>query len=270
MVRGFAGRGVGQQCAFAETRGAMIVDGLSTEFFLFAFATLAASIVAGLAGFAFGLVASAIWLHFITPQQSAVLIPAFALIVQSISTWRLRHAVRPKLMLPFVVGGAVGIPLGTEVLRYMTPAGMRTGLGAFMIVFCLYSFFKPTFRRIRSNAAIDGGVGVISGIVGALTGLAGLPVNIWTTARGMPKDEQRALFQPVAAILFVFTLVWFNAAGVVPEGTWRLFLIGLPLVPIGTWIGIHLYGKLDDAAFRKLVLGLLFVSGLTLVPSAFL
>jgi uncharacterized membrane protein YfcA len=73
----------------------------------------------------------------------------------------------------------------------------------------------------------------------------------------------------VAAVLFVLTLAWFRAAGVVPEGTGRLFLIGLPLVPLGTWIGFKLYGHLDDRAFRKLVLGLLFVSGLTLVPSAF-
>jgi uncharacterized membrane protein YfcA len=248
----------------------MIGDGLSGELLAFACATLVASIVAGLAGFAFGLVSSAIWLHFISPQQSAVLIPAFALVAQSIATWRLRHAVRPKLMIPFIVGGAIGIPLGTEVLRYMTPAGMRTGLGAFMIVFVIYSLAKPTFGPIRSNAAIDGGVGVISGVVGALTGLAGLPVNIWTTARGMPKDEQRALFQPVAVVLFVFTLIWFGAAGVVPDGTLRLFLIGLPLVPLGTWIGLKLYGRLDDRAFRRLVLWLLLVSGLTLVPSAFL
>jgi hypothetical protein len=31
------------------------------------------------------------------------------------------------------------------------------------------------------------------------------------------------------------------------------------------WIGLKLYGKLDDAAFRKVILVLLLVSGLTLV-----
>ena len=34
---------------------------------------------------------------------------------------------------------------------------------------------------------------------------------------------------------------------------------------IGLWIGFALYGKLDDAAFRKLILVLLLVSGSTLI-----
>jgi len=40
-----------------------------------------------------------------------------------------------------------------------------------------------------------------------------------------------------------------------------LFLIGLPALAIGTWAGLQLFGKLDDQAFRRLVLVLLLVSG---------
>ena len=116
---------------------------------------------------------------------------------------------------------------------------------------------------------LDGSVGVLGGIIGSLTGLSGIVVNIWTTMQGLPKDEQRAVFQPTAVVLFILTLVWFNGAGIVPTGTGTLFLIGLPLFVIGSWIGLKLYGKLDEAGFRKLVLALLFVSGLTLIPSAF-
>jgi uncharacterized membrane protein YfcA len=41
---------------------------------LFVAAAFAAAFVAGLAGFAFGLVAMAIWLHLLTPTQTAILI----------------------------------------------------------------------------------------------------------------------------------------------------------------------------------------------------
>jgi len=34
---------------------------------------------------------------------------------------------------------------------------------------------------------------------------------------------------------------------------------------VGTWLGLKLYGHLDEAGFRKLVLVLLLVSGLALV-----
>jgi uncharacterized protein len=46
---------------------------------LFILATFVGALVTGIAGFAFGLIASAIWLHAITPAQSAALIAAFAI-----------------------------------------------------------------------------------------------------------------------------------------------------------------------------------------------
>jgi uncharacterized protein len=51
------------------------MDGL-LEISLFLGATFAAAFVAGVAGFAFGLVAAAVWLHVLTPLQTATLIIA--------------------------------------------------------------------------------------------------------------------------------------------------------------------------------------------------
>src|SRR5262249_43299610 len=45
-------------------------------------ATFAAALVTGVAGFAFGLVAAAVWLHILTPIQTATLIIAFGFVVQ--------------------------------------------------------------------------------------------------------------------------------------------------------------------------------------------
>jgi hypothetical protein len=42
-------------------------------------------------------------------------------------------------------------------------------------------------------------------------------------------------------------------------------LIGLPALLAGTWLGVKLYGRLDEAAFRKVVLALLLLSGTFLV-----
>ena len=45
----------------------------------------------------------------------------------------------------------------------------------------------------------------------------------------------------------------------------RQYLIGLPAMVTGLWVGFKLYGKLDDAAFRKILLVLLLVAGLGLI-----
>ena len=41
--------------------------------------------------------------------------------------------------------------------------------------------------------------------------------------------------------------------------------IGLPALLAGTWLGLKLYGRIDEATFRKIVLGLLLTSGVLLV-----
>ena len=48
----------------------------------------------------------------------------------------------------------------------------------------------------------------------------------------------------------------------------KLFLVGLPALLLGLWVGVTVYGKLDDAAFRKAILILLLISGLSLVLPA--
>jgi len=66
--------------------------------------------------------------------------------------------------------------------------------------------------------------------------------------------------------VFVMTLIWFGGAGFVTQDTLRLFWIGLPALAIGTWLGLQLYGRLDERTFRAVVLVLLLVSGITLLP----
>lgn len=236
---------------------------------LFVAAAFAAAFVAGLAGFAFGLVAMAIWLHLLTPTQTAILIMFYALIVQGYAVWKLRRALKPRRLLPFVIGGLLGIPLGVELLWMVPAASMRAGIGAFMVAFSLYNLVKPTIVPLKGERPLaDGSIGVLSGIIGGATGLAAILPTIWSTLRGWPKDEQRAVFQPVAVALFFTMAVWLGGTGMIDDATLRLFLIGLPAVLVGTWAGLKLYARLDDTGFRQVVLVLLLVAGLALIAPA--
>jgi uncharacterized protein len=233
---------------------------------LFFTATLLGAIVAGVAGFAFGLIASAIWLHIIPPAQSAPLIAAFAILIQGATLWKLRHAMQISRLVPFITGGAVGIPLGATALNWTSPDQMRAIIGAALIVFSIYGLVRPTVPAVKGGAIADGIVGLLSGAFSGSTGLAGIPIIVWASLRRWSKDDQRAVFQPVVVAVFVMTLVWFGGSGVVTAETLRLFFIGLPALLTGTWLGMKLYGRLDEATFRVVVLLLLLASGFTLLP----
>jgi hypothetical protein len=75
----------------------------------------------------------------------------------------------------------------------------------------------------------------------------------------------RSVSQPTAVATFALSLLAFGGMGLVTPETTRLFFIGLPVLVAGTLLGWSLYGKLDEVAFRKVVLVLLLVSGLAIV-----
>jgi uncharacterized membrane protein YfcA len=242
------------------------MDGFPLELPIFLLATFAGALVAGLSGFAFGLVAASIWLYILSPLQSATLIVAFGLIVQGYSVWKLRHALDWKKLWPFIAGAAVGVPVGVTVLTWSNPAIVRAGVGVFLVLYSLYAFFRPPLKPIKGGgAAADAGVGFLNGMLGGMTGLAGILVTIWSGLRGWPKDQQRTIFQPVAVAIFLMSALWLGAKGAVTSDTIKLFAAGLPVLIAGTWLGLKLYGRLDEASFRKVVLVLLFVSGVVLI-----
>jgi uncharacterized membrane protein YfcA len=233
---------------------------------LFIIATFSGALVAGLSGFAFGLVAASIWLYILSPLQTATLIVAFGLIVQGYSAWKLRHALDWRKLWPFVVGAAVGVPVGVTLLTWADPHSMRVGIGVFLILYSLHAFFRPALKPVEGGGAMaDAGVGFLNGILGGMTGLAGILVTIWSGLRGWPKEVQRTIFQPVAVAIFLMSALWLGGKGTVTAETIKLFVIGLPFLIGGSWLGLKLFGRLDEARFRKIVLVLLFASGAVLI-----
>ena len=245
------------------------MDGTTLELPLFLLATFAGALVAGLSGFAFGLVVSAIWLYILTPLQTATLIIAFGLIVQGYSVWKLRGTLDWRRLWPFMAGAALGVPVGVGVLTWANPAHVRMGVGAFLVLYSLYALLRPAIPAVKAGgAAADAGVGFLNGVLGGITGLAGILVIIWCGLRGWTKDVQRAVFQPVAVAIFAMSALWIGARGAITPEVIKLFLIGLPALFAGTWLGLKLFGRFDEATFRKIVLALLLASGSLLIVQA--
>jgi uncharacterized membrane protein YfcA len=241
------------------------MDGITFEIPLFLFASFAGAFVAGLSGFAFGLVAASLWLYILTPVQSATLIIGFGLLVQGYSVWKLREALDWGRLWPFIAGAAIGVPAGVTLLTWSDPRSVRIAVGIILILYSLYAFFRPALKFSGGGRTSDAAIGFLNGVLGGLTGLAGILVTIWCNLRGWPKDVQRTVFQPVAVAIFLMSALWLGAKGAVSMETTKFFVMGLPCVIAGTWLGLKLFGRIDEAMFRKIVLALLLISGVTLL-----
>ena len=217
-----------------------------------------------------GLVVSGVWLHIISPDQNALLIVLCGLVTQGSGIWRVRYAINWRAVAPFIIGGAAGVPAGTALLTTVDQGTLRVTMGILLVVYSLYGLIRPAFKPVEGGIPAELGVGVANGLIGGLTGLGGIAVTIWCQLRGGPKDAQRAIFQPVMFSTFLMSAISFAVAGSFTLEAMKLYALALPALVAGIWCGLKLYGKLDDAAFRRMILILLLASGVSLAVPAML
>ena len=103
--------------------------GLNIFTLLFLSGTFLAALVAGIGGFAFGIVAAGVWLYILSPLQTASLIMGLGLVVQGYSVWKLRDALSWSRLAPLLIGTAFGVPLGVFALAHADPHYLRLGIG---------------------------------------------------------------------------------------------------------------------------------------------
>jgi uncharacterized membrane protein YfcA len=237
---------------------------------LFAGAAFAGGFVSGFSGFAMGLVVSGVWLHILTPTQTAALIAGYGLLTQGYGIAKLRQALNWRSIWPLVLGTTIGIPIGVVLLNHINPTGLRFGVGVLLVLYTIYGLAKPALGPIKIGAPADIGIGIVNGLVGGLTGLGGVVSTLSCQWRGWTRDVQRAVFQPVLFAAFVVIWVAMVFTGAFTAETLKLYALGFPFMLAGLWSGFKLYGAIDDETFRKVVLVLLMVAGLSLIGTALL
>jgi uncharacterized membrane protein YfcA len=232
---------------------------------LFVLAAFAGGFVSGFSGFAMGLVVSGVWLHIITPVQTAALIAGYGLLTQGYGILKLRQALNWHKIWPLTLGTTIGIPVGVMLLSYLNPVYLRFGVGVLLVLYTIYGLARPAFKPMTIGVGADIGIGLVNGLVGGLTGLGGVVSTISCQLRGWTKDAQRAVFQPVLFAAFVIICISMGVTGAFTAETLKLYGLGLPFMLVGIWSGFKLYGKIDDEMFRKVVLILLLLAGLSLI-----
>ena len=227
---------------------------------------LAGGLVQGLSGFAFGLVAMTVWAWVIEPQLAGPLVVFGSLIGQLLSLGAFRRSLHIPRVLPFVIGGCAGTPIGVWLLHRIDPAAFKLAVGLVLVAYCpLMLFIRASPRITVGGRLADGGVGLIGGVMGGLGGLNGPAPTLWCYLRGWSMHEQRAVFQAFSLCMQALTLAIYAGSGLITRETLWLFAVVAPTMVVPTLIGVRLYARFSEAGFRRLILLLLTVSGIVLL-----
>ena len=239
------------------------------ELWVLAFGAAVAGLVQGISGFAFAMVAMSIWVWGVNPQMAAVMAVFGGWTGQVVSAIRVRRGWHVGLLWPFVLGSAVGIPIGTRLLPLLDPNRFKLVLGSLLVVCCSAMLATAQLPSIKHGGRLaDAGVGLLGGVMAPLSGFSGLAPALWCTLRGYTKDEHRAVLQNFNLVVLSATLaslVW--SGRVHTDMLPRMAIVAASLVLPAVW-GSKLYIGMSAAAFRKGVLLLLILAGAVMLVAA--
>jgi len=241
----------------------------SIAFVLLLLGALSGGFVTGLAGFGTALMALGIWLYVLPPPTAVTLVLICSVVAQTSTLPSFWRSIDFKLVWPFLIGGLAGVPVGTVLIAHADPHVFRLTVGVLLLVFptALYFNRAPVALSFGGRAA-DAAIGFAGGILGSLAGLSGPLPTLWASVRGWGKDERRGVFQTFNWTILTASLCLQAGTGFVTREVAWLALLALPGTIFGAWLGARSYHALSDRNFRDVVLGLLFLSGVSLVWSS--
>jgi len=230
------------------------------------FGAFFAGIVQGATGFGSGIVLNAFWLHILEPSAAISLNIVSCLFVSALPIYKLRKTLDFSKLKSFVVFGVIGIPTGLLILTITDPTIFKTTVGFILVVFSIWKFrSKNILINFKSNPTLDKFIGFISGILGGFAALGGILPTIWVNLQRLPKNTQRGTYEPFIFITSIAAVISFYFAGFLTLDIFYNFLKVLPALIIGSLIGVKIYSFIDEALFRKVILGLIFLAGLVLL-----
>jgi uncharacterized membrane protein YfcA len=110
------------------------------------------------------------------------------------------------------------------------------------------------------------GAGVLAGAMGTVFGtMSSIFFAIYLDARRISKAQFRAT---ISALMLFLALV--RGAGYLAVGDFELvalvlFALALPVMLVGMYLGDRVHARIDEVTFKRLVCGILLVSGVALM-----
>ena len=228
-----------------------------------------AGLVTGATGFAGGLILNSFWLHIMEPNTAIPLIIISCLLISAAPIYKLRKTLDFSKLRPFILFGVIGAPLGMLLLTLTEPNIFKTSIGIFLVAYTLWMLISNSFSiKVNENKFFDSLIGLISGLMGGFASLGGLLPTIWVSLQRLPKNTQRGTYEPMIFITSLAALISFYIVGLFTIQIVYDFFKILPILMLGSWLGVKIYPLINEGLFQKIVLLLILMSGIMLLIGA--
>lgn len=226
-----------------------------------------ASVVRSCFGFGEALIAVPL-LALVLPVEVAapvaVLVSITVALIVVVQDWRHVHA---RSALRLVLSTLAGIPLGLLLLKTVPEALVKTALALVVLAFSLYALLGPKREALRTDR-LAWLFGFGAGVLGGACGMNGPPLAIYGSLRGWSPRHFRATLQGYFLPASLLGMSGYWAAGLWTQAVSRFYLLSLPLVLVGVFLGRAIHHRIEAGRFETFVHAALLTIGAVLLWQA--
>jgi uncharacterized membrane protein YfcA len=228
---------------------------------------LLASLIQGVTGFGFALIAVPLLSLFIPEIRNITpIIVIYSFLTNIIIVYKSRHYIDFKKIMPLIIFGIIATPIGTYVLLYVKVNTLKIIIGS-IITITAFAMLKNFKIKIKNQGISYGIVGLLSGLLNGSTGLSGPPVVLFLTNQNTDKDVFRANLTFYGIATNIFAIIVFIVEGIINTSVLNFTIIYLPALILGVFVGIKISTKINENLFRNLTIYLITFLGLYTVIS---
>ena len=216
-------------------------------------------------GFGFALIATPLVAVLAGPREAVIGLTMVGLVLVAQVAIRGRGHVDGSIVLLMSAAAIVGMPLGLLVLTRTDDRVLTVAIAVAVIVFSVLLWHGLRLPVVRGT---DAAAGFTAGVLSTSTGTNGPPIVIALSAKRMQPTVFRATISAIFLVQGAAALVAFAIGGQITRDAVAVALAGLPGVIVGSIVGERGFRHLDTPTFRRVVLGMLFLSGIVALIGA--
>ncbi len=171
-------------------------------------------------------------------------------------------------VVPLLLGGLAGIPLGVLILERIDATALEVVVASVVIVASLLIYFSPEPSLRRPLAPLSLLVGGLCGALRAATSMGGPPLVLYTLTFEHEMERFRAILLAVFLPTSLVTIAALAIAGRVTGDVLLVSVVAQPAVVLGSLTGRWARARVSEPVFRLVVLGFLFASSGAVLASA--
>lgn len=165
-----------------------------------------------------------------------------------------------------IVCMVAGTFIGTALLARLDQKILLLVVGLFAVLASINALLNPRIAVTPSAERwLAAPVGFVSGIIGGMSTLFGPILAVYVISLKLPRDA----FVKCISVLYTVAAACLLVAGVSQKiaGAYELVLSTLAMIPVyaGMRVGRRIRDKTDPELFRKLVLGVVLITGANMV-----